>query len=162
MRWLWKDWPAGVKAGKGSSQLQEILVAGENWRLVGEGYQATEGPAVNNKGVVFFNDVGNNKTYRVSQDGIPKEFLSDSKRGDGQAFGPDGRLYANAAAVSQILSWDQVGKSAFVADGFRGNDLVVAHNGSLYATSARPRMDSIPARSGTSVRKVKRRSSIQA
>src|SRR5436189_5251850 len=46
MRWLWKDWPAPVKAGAGSSQLRDILVPGENWKLIGEGYKFTEGPAV--------------------------------------------------------------------------------------------------------------------
>ena len=33
MRWLWKDWPAPVKAGLGSQQLQEILIPGEDWTL---------------------------------------------------------------------------------------------------------------------------------
>ena len=32
MRWLWKDWPAPVKAGAGSPQLQEILIPGEDWQ----------------------------------------------------------------------------------------------------------------------------------
>src|SRR3989454_584272 len=57
MRWLWKDWPAPVKAGAGSPQLKEILIPGEDWKLIGEGYKFTEGPAVNAKGEVFFNDV---------------------------------------------------------------------------------------------------------
>jgi sugar lactone lactonase YvrE len=124
-----------VSTGKGSPQLQEILVPGEGWRLVGEGYRFTEGPAVNAKGQVFFNDVGNSKTYRVTQDGEVKEFLGDSLRGDGQAFGPDGRLYANAGATEQLLAWDASGKSNVIADGFRGNDLVVRNDGGIYATN---------------------------
>ena len=135
MRWLWKDWPAGIQAGKGSPQLQEILIPGEDWKLVGEGYQFTEGPAVNAKGEVFFNDVGAGKTFQVTKEGTVKEFLADSKRGDGQAFGPDGRLYANAGATSQMVAWDRNGTPTVIADGFRGNDLVVAHNGGIYATN---------------------------
>ena len=50
MRWLWKDWPAPVKAGPGSPQLQEILIPGEDWTLVAEGYRFTEGPAANAAG----------------------------------------------------------------------------------------------------------------
>ena len=50
---------------------------------------------------MFFNDVGDSKTYKVGPDGKPAVFLADSKRGDGQAFGPDGRLYANAGAEQQ-------------------------------------------------------------
>ena len=96
MRWLWKDWPKPVVAGKGSPQIQEILIPGEAWKLIGEGYKFTEGPAVNAKGEVFYTDVGNSKTYKIGLDGKVSEFLADSQRGDGQAFGPDGRLYANA------------------------------------------------------------------
>jgi sugar lactone lactonase YvrE len=99
---------------------------------VGEGYKVTEGPAVNGKGEVFFNDVGASKTYKVSLDGKVTEFLADSKKGDGQAFGPDGKLYANAG--TQVLAWDESGKSTVVAEGFRGNDLVVLNNGNIYAT----------------------------
>ncbi|HEY0982536.1 SMP-30/gluconolactonase/LRE family protein [Schlesneria sp.] len=135
MRWLWKDWPAEVKAGPGSPQLQELLIPGEDWKLVGEGYKFTEGPAVNAKGQVFFNDVGAGKTYQVTSEGTVKEFLGNSKRGDGQAFGPDGRLYANAGETSQVLAWDPSGQSKVIADGFRGNDLVVNHQGGIYVTN---------------------------
>ncbi len=134
MKWLWKDYPNPVKAGLGSSQLKEILIPGENWKLVGEGYKFTEGAAVNAEGEVFFNDVGNAKTYKVDADGKPVVFLDDSQRGDGQAFGPDGKLYANAGAVSKILAWTADGKSSPFAEGFKGNDLVVNHQGGIYAT----------------------------
>ncbi len=33
MRWLWKDWPAKVKAGTGSPQLKEIVTPGEDWQF---------------------------------------------------------------------------------------------------------------------------------
>lgn len=135
MTWLWKDWPNPVKAGAGSQQMKDILIPGEGWKLVGQGYRFTEGPAVNGKGEVFFNDVGAGKTYKVGPDGKPVVFLEDSKRGDGQAFGPDGRLYANSGAENKLLAWDAEGKSAVIADGFRGNDLVVRHDGGIYATA---------------------------
>ncbi len=135
MRWLWKDWPQPVGVGKGSSQLQDILIPGEGWKLVGEGYKFTEGPSVNVQGEVFYNDVGASKTYKLGLDGKVTEFLADSKRGDGQAFGPDGRLYANAGATEQVLAWDATGKSTVFAEGFKGNDLVVRHDGSLFATA---------------------------
>jgi sugar lactone lactonase YvrE/enterochelin esterase-like enzyme len=135
MRWLWKDWPAPVKAGKGSQPLQEILIPGEGWNLVGEGYRFTEGPAPNAKGEVFFNDIPNNKTYKVGLDGQVSTFLSESKGANGQAFGPDGRLYAVAAGAQQVLSYDAQGQAKVVAEGFRGNDLIVLHNGGVYVTN---------------------------
>ena len=135
MRWLWKDWPAPVKVGLGSPQLREILVPGENWKLIGEGYKFTEGPAVNAHGEVFYNDVPESKTFKVGLDGKVSLFLGDTKKGDGQAFGPDGRLYAVAGGTEQILAWDAAGKSTVIADGFRGNDLVVRHDGGIYVTN---------------------------
>jgi sugar lactone lactonase YvrE/enterochelin esterase-like enzyme len=135
MKFLWKDWPAPVKAGAGSPQMKEVLLPGEEWQLVGEGYRFTEGPCVNAQGEVFFNDVGNSKTYKVGPDGKPVEFLADSKKGDGQRFGPDGRLYAVAGGAEQIIAYDAEGKGTVIADGFRGNDLVVRHDGSVYVTN---------------------------
>jgi sugar lactone lactonase YvrE/enterochelin esterase-like enzyme len=134
MAWLWKGWPEAPKAGRGSPNLQAILIPGEDWKLVGEGYKFTEGPATNAKGEVFFNDVGASKTYRINADGRPEVFLADSKRGDGQRFGPDGKLYANSGAESKILAWDAEGKPTVFAEGFKGNDLVVLQNGAVYAT----------------------------
>ena len=134
MRWLWKDWPKPVAAGAGSQQLRDILVPGKSWELVGEGYGFTEGPAVNAQGEVFFNDVPNSKTYRVGADGKPREFVSKNGTSDGQAFGPDGSLYAVVSATDEIVGRDAEGKSTVVADGFRGNDLVVRHDGGKYVT----------------------------
>ncbi len=134
MRWLWKGWPEAPTAGAGSPQLKEILIPGEEWKLVGEGYKFTEGPSANAQGVVYYNDAGDNKTYRIDAEGKPEVFLPDSQRGDGQAFGPDGRLYAASATKEAILAWDAQGRSTVIADGFRGNDLVVRHDGGIYVT----------------------------
>jgi sugar lactone lactonase YvrE/enterochelin esterase-like enzyme len=134
IRWLWKDWPTPVQAGRGSQQMREILLPGEDWTLVADGYRFTEGPAVNAKGELFFNDVPESKTYKVDLDGKVSPFLSDTKRGDGQSFGPDGRLYSVAGGANQIIAYDTDGKSTVIASGFRGNDLVVRHDGSLFVT----------------------------
>ena len=134
MRWMWKDYPNPVKVGGGSAQLKEILLPGEEWKLVADGYKFTEGTAVNEKGEVYFNDVPNSKTYKIGLDGKVSLFVADSKKGDGQAFGPDGRLYAVASAAEQILAYDAEGKSTVIAEGFRGNDIVVRNDGGIYVT----------------------------
>jgi sugar lactone lactonase YvrE len=84
---------------------------------------------------VFFNDVTNSKTYKIGLDGKASVFLADSKRGSGQSFGPDGRLYAVATAEQQVLAYDREGKATVIAEGFVGNDLVVAHNRNVYVTN---------------------------
>ena len=135
MRWLWKDWPAPVKAGAGSPQLRDILIPGEDWKLVADGYKFTEGPAVNAKGEVFFNDVPASKTFRIGLDGKVSIFLDEAKKGDGQAFAPDGRLIAVAGGAEQIIAYDSAGQPTVIADGFRGNDLVVRHDGGVFVTN---------------------------
>lgn len=134
IEWLWKDWPAPVKTGPGSPQLQSLLIPGEDWQLVAEGYRFTEGPTANANGELFFNEVPTSKTFKVGLDGTVSEFLADTKKGDGQRFGPDGRLYSVAGGTEQIVAYTPDGKSTVLADGFRGNDLVVKHDGGIYVT----------------------------
>ncbi len=126
--------PRPSKAGSGSTQLKEIVVSGEGWQLVGEGYKFTEGPIANAKGEVFFNDIPESKTWKVGLDGSVSPYITDSKRANGQMFGPDGKLYSVATGAQQVLAYDSELKSTMVADGIRGNDLTVRHDGSLYVT----------------------------
>jgi gluconolactonase len=135
MRWLWKDWPAAIQAGAGSKQLQEVLIPGEAWQLVVDGYKFTEGVCVNAKGEVFFNDVPNSQTYKIDLEGKVSLFIENSNKGDGQAFGPDGRLFAVAGANEQIVSYDTSGAPSVITEGFRGNDLVVRHDGGIFVTN---------------------------
>ena len=134
LRWLWKDWPALPKAGLGSAQLKEVLLPGEDWQLVAEGYKFTEGPAANAKGEVFFNDIPNSKTYKIGLNGAVTEFLADSKRSNGQAFGPDGRLFVVMMGTEKIVAYDAGGKATVVAEGIRANDIVVRQDGLIYVT----------------------------
>ncbi|MFO0938141.1 MAG: SMP-30/gluconolactonase/LRE family protein [Gemmataceae bacterium] len=131
--WLWRDYPEPIKAGV-SPPIGDLFIPGQGWELVGEGYGFTEGAAVNAKGEVFFNQPGKSKTFKVGPDGKPVVFLEDSKKGDGQIFGPDGRLYSVATGVNQIIAYDANGKGTTVADGFKGNDIVVRHDGGFYVT----------------------------
>ncbi|MEK0444983.1 MAG: Gluconolactonase precursor [Verrucomicrobiota bacterium] len=134
IRFLWKDWPAPVQAGLGSDAMQKILLPGEAWELVSEGHRFLEGPAVNAQGELFFNDVPTSKTYRLLPDGKIDPFIEESGRGDGQSFGPDGRLYAAAGGENKIVAYRPDGSMAVIAEGFRGNDLVVRHDGRIYVT----------------------------
>ena len=102
LRWLWKDWPTPVHSGQTKNQsLNDILLPNEGWQLVSEGYKFTEGPAVNLRGEVFFTDVTANQIHKVGPDNKTSLFASDTKRGNGEAFGPDGRLYVVAERRSE-------------------------------------------------------------
>ena len=68
MRWLWKDWPAPIKAGAGSPQLQEIVLPGETWKLVAEGLKQAAGLAANAKGEVVFTDAARTAEFSDRSD----------------------------------------------------------------------------------------------
>ena len=61
MSYLWRGWPERVKAGPSAPRAQEILIPGEGWQLVAEGFKSTRGPACNASGEVFFADTTNKK-----------------------------------------------------------------------------------------------------
>jgi len=140
MRFLWKGWPERVKTGgTGNQFLQDLLIPGEGWQLVSEGHKFTEGPAVNARGEVFFNDIPASKTFKVGLDGKVGELLADSRKANGQAFGPDGKLYVIATAGNQVLVCDTATRqSTVLTSELQGNDIVVRHDGSMFATEPFP------------------------
>ncbi len=133
MAYLWKGWPEPVKAGVGSVQLQQLLVPGEGWNVVGEGYQFTEGPAANAKGEVFYCDVPKSVIYKVDADGKPSPWSTASNRASGLAFGPDGTLYSGGG--TGVQKFDAAGVPSPLTTGFSVNDLTVTHTGAIYATN---------------------------
>ncbi|MCX7009815.1 MAG: SMP-30/gluconolactonase/LRE family protein, partial [Kiritimatiellaeota bacterium] len=136
MKWLWQDWPKPVTAGSTSNaMLHSLLIPGEDWQLVSEGYKFTEGPIANTRGEVFFNDIPASKTFKIGLDGKVSEFIADSKKANGLVFGPDGRLFAVASGTDQILAYDAQQKVTVVAEGFNGNDIVARQDGGLYVTN---------------------------
>ena len=136
MRWLWKDWPQPVKAGNSKNQfLSDLLIPGEGWKLVGEGYRFTEGTGTNSAGEVFYQDIPNSKTYKVDTDGKLTVLNIDSKKASGTSFGADDKRYVIAGGTNQVISYDANGKETVIADSISGNDLVVADNGNIYVTS---------------------------
>ena len=137
MRWLWHDWPEPVKGSPTKNDtLANILLPGEGWQLASEGHGSLDGPTANAKGEVFFNDGRHAKGYKIALDGKVTEFIADAKRHGGQAFGPDGRMYAVAGGDEKIYTYDADGKPTVFAEGIHGNDLVVAHNGNIYVTDS--------------------------
>ena len=135
MRWLWKDWPKPVTKGNSKNDfLRNLLIPGEDWELVGQGYQFTEGTGANASGEMYYQDIPTSKTYKVGLDGKLITMTVDAKKASGTSFGPDGKRYTAAGGTKQILSYDKNEKETVVADSIAGNDLVVANNGNIYVT----------------------------
>lgn len=136
MRWLWKDWPKPVARGNSKNDfLSNLLIPGEDWQLVGENYQFTEGTASNATGEVYYQDIPASKTFKVGLDGRLATLTLDAKKASATCYGPDGKRYTVAGGTKQILSYDANGKETIVADTISGNDLVISNNGNIYVTS---------------------------
>lgn len=141
MRWLWRDHPKPVVSSPTKNQfLNDILIPGEGWELVGEGYGFTEGTAVNAKGEVFFQDIPNAKTYKVGVDGKLELYNPDSKKASGTAFMPSGQMITITGGWSepptkQVHRYTSATKYEVVADETPGNDIIATHKGNIYVTS---------------------------
>lgn len=135
MRWLWKDWPKPIGTTTTKNKyLQDILIPGKDWEMVGQGYQFTEGIAANAAGEVFYQDMPDSKTYKIGLNGKITILKINVKKASGTSFTPDGKRVITANATKQIISYDATDKETILADDITGNDLVAAKNGNIYVT----------------------------
>src|ERR1041384_2156491 len=116
--------------------LSSVLIDGEGWQLVGEGYGATDAACAEGEGNFYFSDMSKSIVHRVSLDGKVTPFLEKGPKISGLKFGPDGRLYAcTQAPKKQIVALALPSKEMTVlADNVQPNDLVVSHKGFVYFT----------------------------
>ena len=117
--------------------LEQVLIEGEDWELVGEGYKFTEGPACDPSGRLYFTDPPGDTIYRLGENGKPEVFAKDAGHPGGMMFGPGGRLYCTQGAKRRIVAYDAAGKIEVIASDVRSNDLVVTGEGGVYFTDPR-------------------------
>ncbi len=141
MRWLWRDYPAAIKPARTQNPfLNDILIDGEDWELVGENYGFTEGVAVDAKGGVVFQDIPNAKTYRINSSGKPELLVEDSRKASGTTFSKEGDMLMitggwSPAPTKQVHRYKSANSYTVVADETPGNDITISFNGNIYVTS---------------------------
>lgn len=116
-------------------QLHDLLIDGEGWTLVGEGYKFTEGPIADAQGRVYFTDVGGSKIYRLDDAGKPAVFVDDAGNPSGLKFGPGGKLYCCQYSRKKVVTYDADGKETLLAADIPVNDLAVTRAGGVYVTA---------------------------
>lgn len=135
MAYLWRGWPERVKAGPSAPRAQEILIPGEDWQLVAEGFKSTRGPACNAAGEVFFADTSNNKLHRIGLDGKVTVFVDDAVQAHCVTVGADGSVFTVSEKTDKLMRFDSGGKGSVVMDGILGHSILARPDGSLYVTS---------------------------
>jgi len=135
MRWLWRDYPAPIQPGTSkNSTLVEITLPGEGWHQIPHDFQSAAGLAANAKGEVFASDAPATTLYRLGPDDQPVPFLPHGPAIVGQAFGPDGTLYALVPGEQKIVAIDPQGAVHPFAEGIAGHGIVVTHDGLVYVS----------------------------
>ncbi|MBI5685866.1 MAG: RICIN domain-containing protein [Verrucomicrobia bacterium] len=134
MAYLWRGWPERVKAGPSAPRAQEIIIPGEGWQLVAEGFKSTRGPACNANGEVFFADTSANKIHRIGLDGKVTEFVADAGLAHCVTVGADGTLFTISEKSGKLMRYDAAGKGSVVLDGILGHSILARPDGSLYVT----------------------------
>jgi gluconolactonase len=142
LRFIWKDYPnlpargAFAQATKDTRPtVMDIVVPGEDWRVVSEGHKFTEGPAPDTEGNLYFTDIPNNRIHKVDADGKVTVFAENTGGANGLMFGPDGRLYACQGGNKRVAAYDvKTAQAQTVADGIECNDLAITRGGRIYVT----------------------------
>lgn len=108
----------------------------------------TEGPASDAEGNVYFTEISGNRILKYSPGGAWTEFRRPSRRANGLAFDPQGRLVACEGAAEgggrQVTRTDmKTGKLEVLVASYEGkrlnspNDLVIDREGRIYFTDPR-------------------------
>jgi gluconolactonase len=138
MRWLWRDYPAPIVASKGGPGLRhyitDFLDPESGWQVVGKGYGAVRGLAVDKDGAVYFAGAKAGTIFKTAADGAPTLFKSGISSEGGMMGGPDGRLYVAEPAKHRIVSLGPDGAEKVVAMGVHANDIAVTSKGRIYFT----------------------------
>ena len=121
----------------GDEALSKVLVDGEGWQLVAEGFGFTDAACADADGNFYFYDLGQGTGIRkIGADGKVTTFIDNTPKCSGLKFGPDGRLYAcTQGPKKQVVAIDvPSGAITVLADDVQPNDLVVSHKGFVYFT----------------------------
>lgn len=118
------------------AQPSQILVSGQSWTLLGQGYQLTADSAVNKDGTVYFSDAHNNRIMKIDLEGRITTWTEESHGTHGVAFGPDGRLYACQHDRKRIVAFSRDGAESVVAQGMQTHHFTVTSANRIYFSDA--------------------------
>ena len=116
-----------------------LLFAPEPTKLH-SGFRFTEGPAANAKGEVHFNDIPNEKLYKIDESGKLTVVRTGTNRANGLFFHGNGNLYACEGGAGAVVAYTSDGGRRVIADKYESkrfnapNDLVIDKGGGVYFT----------------------------
>lgn len=136
LRWLWKNYPAAIKAGQDSKQpvMTEMLIPGEEWQLVGQGYKFPGGLASNEAGEVYFADADENRVFKAGLDGAVSIVRNDTGGAQSLIFDGKGVILATQPEAKRIVAYTGKDSEKFVVSETGVKDVTVSNAGYVYFT----------------------------
>ncbi len=135
MRWLWRGWQNPVKARPSNNIFfKDILIDDEQWRKIETGAPVSSRLASAPDGSVWF-DRGNT-AWRIDPRGSAPVAVGAASPGV-SAFDPEGVHIRSDISKDIIVIAPGNGKRQRIAAGIRATDMVVTHDGRLYAIDRR-------------------------
>ncbi len=117
-----------------------VVANGQKPQLISKQFSFTEGPAVDQKGNIFFTDQPNDKIWKYDTDGKLSVFMDHTGRSNGLYFDKKGNLIACADEHNQLWQISPEGKIKVLVKDLGGkllngpNDLWVDAKGGIYIT----------------------------
>lgn len=129
-------WLLAAPADGQDMPLTQVLLPGEGWERVADGYGFTDGCCNDAEGNFYFSDVSQGKSImKIDTEGRLSVFVEDAAKISAMQFGPDGRLYAcQVGQFGRIVAFNANGSMSVIAENVRPNDLVVTSDGVVYFT----------------------------
>ena len=121
----------------GDMALSKVLIEGENWQLVGDGFGFTDGACTDASGRFYFSGRNGNKKsiFRIKENDEIEVFIENAPGVSGLAFGPDGRLFGCRWGNNDVFVFDENQQFNILSTDSHANDLVVTEKGEIFYTS---------------------------
>ena len=130
-----------LSVGSAAQTLESILPADAQVRKLAEGFNFTEGPALDSTGLLHFTDLGRGRVHTVDADGVVSLLRDEpAGRANGLFFDAQDRLHACEGGLGRVTRSEADGSRTVLAAEFGGarfnspNDLVLDGRGGLYFT----------------------------
>ncbi|MDB6053484.1 MAG: SMP-30/Gluconolaconase/LRE domain protein [Verrucomicrobiales bacterium] len=116
--------------------LSGVLIPGEEWKVVAEGYGFTDAACADAEGNFYFSDVSKGQSiFKIDNQGKISDFVRNAPKISGLKFGADGKLYACQNGAKKVVSFEiPSGQMRVLAENVDPNDLVVTRKGYIYFT----------------------------
>ncbi|MDB6127120.1 MAG: gluconolactonase [Verrucomicrobia bacterium] len=140
LRWVWKNYPNEIAAGKNSRQaVMRVLRAGDEWEPVPGAYVSAGAMASDSAGRIYFSSPAENTICVIAPDGAVSVCQRNVGAVGGIACGGSGEIFASDPAARRIVRFDASGARSVVHEQIDARGLCVATNGSIYALDAATR-----------------------